>query len=258
MLTAKHIEITSLISGFWEYKPDAWDGRTKLPVFIFIHGIGDVGTDLNQVLNTGLPRMIKQTGTFPVNALVIMPQYKTAWPGSMSVQAVINYVKRNYPADRIFLTGLSMGGGSVIDWVEQGMVSDVSAIAPVCPASTFRRDFADKFVAAGMPMFFTHGDADTICSFNNSRNWVDGVNALGINPPAKLWRIAGGGHNVWDDAYDYASTQFDGKNMYQWCLDAKAVVQPPVVPPPNQIKTEAEFTFPGGKYTLFTDGKWTK
>jgi hypothetical protein len=32
----------------------------------------------------------------------------------------------------------------------------------------------------------------------------------------------------------------------------------PAPPPPNQIKTEAEFTFPGGKYILFTDGKWIK
>jgi predicted esterase len=29
-------------------------------------------------------------------------------------------------------------------------------------------------------------------------------------------------------------------------------------PPPNQVKVEAEFSFPGGKYTLTTDGRWTK
>ena len=29
-------------------------------------------------------------------------------------------------------------------------------------------------------------------------------------------------------------------------------------PPPNQVKVEAEFIYPGGKYTLTTDGRWTK
>jgi predicted peptidase len=257
MLTAKNIAITSLISGFWEYKPDSWDGKTKLPAFIFIHGLGDVGTDLNMVLRTGLPRMIKASGTFPVNALVIMPQYISAWPGSMSVQAVINYTKANYPTDRIFLTGLSMGGGSVIDWIEAGTASDISAITPVCTASSFRADFAAKLVAAKMPMFFTHGDADPVTSFNNAKGYVDGLNAMGITPAAKLWRIAGGQHNIWDDAYEYSSTAFDGKNMYQWCLDARTS-QPVTPPPPNQVKVEAEFSFPGGKYTLTTDGRWTK
>lgn len=255
-LTVKKISISTQISGYAEWLPEGWDKVKKVPVFIFIHGIGDVGNDPNMVLRTGLMNMINVRKTFPLEAIVIAPQFKTAWPGAMAIQNVINYVKNNYVVDttRIYLTGLSMGGGSIVDWGEAGTLSDIAAIAPVCPATGFNPATGLKYVAENMPFYFYHGDADKMVDISSSRGWVNGLNNLKISPAAKLFVVPGGQHNVWDGAYEFLGTEYDGKNMYDWCLQySKGTV---VTPPP--VPVEAEFSFPGGKYTLMIDKTWAK
>src|SRR5688572_2441324 len=118
--------------GFLEYKPADYDKTTtRYPVIIFLHGIGERGngtTMLQDVTCCGIPRMIRlghkmrftwngKTETF----IVLSPQCPEKygmWPAAF-VTDLINYAKNNLriDANRIYLTGLSMGGGGTFRFI---------------------------------------------------------------------------------------------------------------------------------------------
>lgn len=246
-------QIHSWVNGYWLYTPDGWDGKTKLPCFIFIHGVGEVGTDINLVLNTGLPRLINQTKTFPVNAMVFMPQFRNAWPGDLTVQSVIDFAKKlnGVDLDRIYLTGLSMGGAAILDWSERGTIKDIAAMYPVCPQSVPTALKAQRLTDGNMPMYFCHGVKDPTAAYSNSVNWLKAVNDLGINPQAKLFSLPNGAHEVWDVAYAYTGKDYDGMSLYQHALQySRGAALPPAA------TVVAEFIFPNLKYTLYSDNTW--
>ena len=78
-----------------------------------------------------------------------------------------------------------------------------------------------------------------------------------------IWSAAGGRFRAM--YIDVAVTITNGRLVIETtptagysALNAFELLDTTTPPPPNQVKTEAEFTYPGGKYTLFTDGKWIK
>lgn len=264
-LTAKSgVSINSWIGGFYEWLPATY-GKTPVPAIIFLHGIGEVGngtTDLPKLLNLALPKLINNGGNpaFNYEAVVIMPQFNRAWPGAMTVNGVVDYVLKNYNVDknRIYLTGLSMGGGSIVDWGEAGTINNVAAMAPLCPATSFNASFAPNYVKGNMPMWFFHGDSDATVNIGSSTGWVNGLNALGINPSAKLTVMKGFGHACWDEipnlgpgAYSYNFNIGDGRNLYQWLLsNSRGQVLPAVV------TTKYLFQFNNTKVSCLSDGTW--
>lgn len=210
------------VNGFYEYLPAGYNGSTDVPVIIFIHGLGEVGngtSNLSSLINLALPMYIQNQG-FPYNAIVIAPQFNTAFPGGFVIQNVINYVKNNYAVDtdRIYLTGLSMGGGSILDWGEVGTITDIAAMAILCPASVYQTTTVNRYKQYGMPMWFFHGDQDTgFTDYSNSVNWVAQLNAApSIVPPANLTTLAGQGHPIWNTVYAYDYNIGNGQNVYQW------------------------------------------
>jgi predicted peptidase len=122
--------MSSNVHGFYEYLPQGYstDNQTY-PLIIFVHGIGELGygdaTSLPLVLRNGTPKLIN-AGTFPssftVNGqtfkfIILSPQF-ISWPTPDDIQAVIDYALKNYRVNvnRVYLTGLSMGGGPVWDY----------------------------------------------------------------------------------------------------------------------------------------------
>src|SRR5687768_301302 len=122
------VSITANSGGFIEYLPQGYSatGTATYPLLIMIHGMGEYGNgttaDLKEVEKHGVPKIIN-LGSFPISFtvngqthkfIVLTPQWKKQ--ASMSdVNSVIDYAIRNYKvnAKRIYLTGLSAGGGVV-------------------------------------------------------------------------------------------------------------------------------------------------
>ncbi len=142
--TPRQIAINSNVSGYYETLPARYSLTTKkYPLIVFIHGIGELGTGLNRLNCCGLPSHIKK-GTFPAKFLVggvyysyivIAPQFRTR-PSAAQIQSVVDYAKGKYRVDatRVYVTGLSMGGGSTWDWAV-AYAQNAAAIAPVCAGS---------------------------------------------------------------------------------------------------------------------------
>ncbi len=96
--------------------------------------------------------------------------------------------------DRVYLTGLSMGGYGTFelaarhpDWF--------AAVAPVCGGGD--EDVADRMV--GIPMSIWHGDADRAVPVERSRGMAAAFKALGIQ--ADYHELPGVGHDAWTSAY---------------------------------------------------------
>lgn len=133
-LTPRPVVLSAHCKGFYEYLPEGYftDAPTaSYPLLIFFHGGGEVGQDsssLVYLLKHGPLKLVK-AGMFPtsftVNGttykfIIIAPQFTSSDnPYPDEVDQIIEYVRQNYKvnASRIYLTGLSAGGGSCWNYV---------------------------------------------------------------------------------------------------------------------------------------------
>ncbi|MET3399110.1 PKD repeat protein [Chitinophaga ginsengisegetis] len=267
----------SNIKGFYEYLPAGYapGSGKKYPLIIFFHGNGELasyGSPLSSVLRNGLPRVIndgKFPTTFTVNNqtfsfIVISPQFNT-WPGSGDVTLFKNYLLTKYDIDpsRIYITGLSMGGG--LTWgalcEDKTKAKAFAAAAPVCGMYPPTTAYAGVVASNNTPVWAFHNDGDPTVPSDYSKNWIKYINATvpAPNPLAKLSIYSSTSHDAWTKAYDPA-TKEDGKNMYEWMLQYTqgGVVTPPpvtggkriVVPMSNTANGRAEIYYPDAMKTF--------
>ena len=221
--------INSNVAGYYETLPARYHLTTKkYPLIIFIHGIGELGTGLSRLNCCGLPYHAKG-GTFPAKFLVngvyysyivISPQFKVR-PSAAQLQSVIDFAKNKYRIEetRIYVTGLSMGGGSAWDWsVVYG--EKAAAIVPVCAGTAPTTLLAASVAAKNLPIWSLNSSADAIVPIQWAKdwiNWIDAKNSL-TAPYTKLTIWDGLSHNAtWAKAFN-PLTKIDGYNIYEWIL----------------------------------------
>ncbi|MBA2244603.1 MAG: dienelactone hydrolase family protein [Gemmatimonadetes bacterium] len=109
-------------------------------------------------------------------------------------------MKRRFPIDedRVYLTGLSMGGGGTL-WLGLNRPDIWAAIAAVCPAPPEGTD-ALAPNALNFPVHFFHGDADPVVPVEVSRSWVQRLRELGTQ--VDYAEYPGVGHDSWVPAYE--------------------------------------------------------
>ena len=252
--TAKYVSINGNSNGHYVYLPagyyDAANANKKYPVILFIHGIGELGnggSDLPKVNNTGLPQYINQ-GRFPSNFnvngqqfqfIVVCPQFVN-WPNTGNIDAFYDHILANYRADasRLYLTGLSMGGGATWDYVGTSTAQSgrVAAILPICGAASPTTEKCSNIASTNLPVWATHNDGDGQVYVGNTHGFVDGTN--NFNPPIRaqktifyVW-----GHDAWSKTYDPYYLLTGSLNAYEWMLQysRNGATQPPP-PPPSPI-----------------------
>ncbi|MET3878225.1 poly(3-hydroxybutyrate) depolymerase/ribosomal protein L14 [Chitinophaga sp. OAE865] len=267
----------SNIKGFYEYLPEGYSQGSgkKYPLIIFFHGNGELasnGSPLSAVLRNGLPRVIADgrfPNTFTVNNqtysfIVISPQFNT-WPGSGDVTLFKNYLLTKYDIDpdRIYITGLSMGGG--LTWgalcEDKTKAKAFAGAAVVCGMYPPTTAYAAVVASNNTPVWAFHNDGDGTVPSDYSKNWVKYINATipAPNPLAKLTIYNSTSHDAWTKAYD-PNTREDGRNMYEWMLQYTkdgAVTVPPVtggkrivVPMSNSANGRAEIYYPDAMKTF--------
>ena len=108
-------------------------------------------------------------------------------------------VQRHYniDLDRVYLTGISMGGGGAL-WLAATRPDVWAAVAALCPDSMPGTDeLAGNLL--DVPLRLYHGDIDTIVPVNASRDWQRRLLDLGV--PVSYTEFPMVRHNVWDFAY---------------------------------------------------------
>jgi hypothetical protein len=116
------------------------------------------------------------------------------------VYDVIADVRKRFPIDddRVYLTGLSMGGGGTL-WLGLTRPDVWAAIAPVCPAVPPGLDELAPN-ALNVPVRLFHGDQDPAVPVDVSRKWSKLL--LGLDTKAEYVEYPGVKHNSWDNAYE--------------------------------------------------------
>jgi Predicted peptidase len=193
------------------YLPEGYedneDKEKSWPLILFLHGVGERGSDLEIVKRNGIPKIVEEVTKFPF--ITISPQCpEDSWWGEQAeiLMMLLAEIEEKYNVNpqKIYLTGLSMGGYGT--WLLAAQYPKrFAAIAPVCGGG----DPKWAPVLKDIPIWAFHGAKDDIVPLEKSQAMVTAVKEQGGN--IRFTVYADVGHNSWVNAYN-------DPDLYKWYL----------------------------------------
>ncbi|MBI2427411.1 MAG: hypothetical protein HYV29_01180 [Ignavibacteriales bacterium] len=183
----------------------------KFPLIISMHGIGERGSDLWKVKGEGLPKILDGRNSFPF--IVVSPQCPstTEWYYNGGIQqkmnTLIDSLIARYPVDtnRIYLTGLSMGGIGTLDLA----IRYPKRFAALIPIAFRIEDGWDLCKIKDIPMWAFHGEKDDIIPISKAYAVINALVVCGGNPT----------FTTYSDLYHDAWTRtYNNPAIYDWLL----------------------------------------
>lgn len=185
----------------------------RYPTIVSLHGAGEVGNGsragLDKVFASGLPRLAR-AGELPEQAqpfLILAPQARQDWQ-PVELESWLRATLPRYRVDpaQLYLTGLSMGGGGAVAYVDAYPRHRFAAVVPIAqdwapePAPLALPSCARL---AGTPMWAFAGQLDEVVPHQMSINLVAYVDAY-CHPRERLrlTLFLSTFHSAWDKAYD--------------------------------------------------------
>ncbi|PSL50104.1 phospholipase/carboxylesterase [Chitinophaga niastensis] len=203
-ITAQKIAIKGgNISDYLLYVPDGYNEKKdyKWPVVIFLHGLGEIGNNINVLRNVGLVKVVSGKPF-----VMVAPQCLSGWWNTEYLEAVYKEVINKYHVDpsRVYLTGLSMGGFGTWDW-SSAHPERFAAIVPICGGGNVNTMVKLKT----MSVWVFHCTDDPTVNVTNSRTLVKALKDMGGN--VQYTEYPTGGHDAWTRTYANAE-------VYTWML----------------------------------------
>jgi predicted peptidase len=205
------------------YVPPRNEGKgeaERLPVILFLHGAGERGDDGERQGAVGIGEVLRATPE-RVPAIVVLPQAPLdgRWIGAPA-QAALAALDRTLEElhgdpDRVYLTGLSMGGYGV--WhLALAEPRRFAALVPVCGGllpqkttssvrlSPLLDGAEDPYAATAerlrhLPIWVFHGADDPIVPVSESRRLVEELRKVGADVRSTEYPDVG--HGSWEPAY---------------------------------------------------------
>lgn len=198
------------------YLPEGYRKQNKKwPLMLFLHGAGERGSDLQKVKRHGPPKLVEQGKELPF--IVVSPLCPARKFWSLNVDQLIvllDEIEAKYDVDpeRVYLTGLSMGGYGT--WALGCIYPErFAAIAPICGGGIPNLAGMLKDV----PVWAFHGGKDRVVLTKRSQEMVDGVKSAGGQ--ARLTIYPEAGHDSWTKTYN-------NPELYKWFLSHKKIRKP--------------------------------
>ncbi|MEX6691101.1 dienelactone hydrolase family protein [Danxiaibacter flavus] len=236
VLRRKQERINSNIGGYAEILPKYYynerNKAKRYPLIVFLHGWGQRGngtTDLYKLEWYAIPQYVvnkKFPGRFNADGkllsfVIICPQ-NDGWPSPNDVNATINFCVKKYKIDtsRIYLCGMSMGGGNAWDYTTIYR-NKLAAIVPICGASDVNSGKALSLAKSKTGIWAFHNSTDPVVQVAKTKNYVSSIVKYHpiIYPKATIW--ARGSEEDQHDAWTKATNpeyRESGKNIYEWML----------------------------------------
>jgi predicted peptidase len=188
------------------YLPDDYEeasGAGVHPLIVFLHGASARGEDVARVAMTGLPAKLERGDTLPF--VVVAPQCPRNLDWSMILPALDAFVANvtttlRVDPNRVYLTGLSMGGFGV--WaLATECPHHFAAAAPICGGGRKLLDFPERLSRiVHLPVWSFHGDRDQEIPLEESTRLVDALRRYGGNVRSTVY--PGVGHDCWTQTYE--------------------------------------------------------
>jgi len=181
------------------------------PVILFLHGAGESDTkgtnDLKKVLKHGPPKICEAK---KLQFIVVSPQSPGMGWQVEGLNLLLSDVLAKYKCDpdRVYLTGLSMGGGGTWN-LATAHADRFAAIVPICGAGGDPKQAAKL---KDLPVWAFHGGKDPTVPLKRSEDMVKAIKDAGGN--AKLTVYPDAGHDSWTVTYD-------NPELYTWLLEHK-------------------------------------
>ncbi len=190
------------------HTPPGYEEQDAWPLLLFLHGAGERGDDLELVKFHGPPKLIDQGQPFPF--VVVSPQcLQDRWWEPIELIALLDEIESKYriDADRVYVTGLSMGGFGT--WELAAYAPDrFAAIVPICGGG---EKFWMKRITH-VPTWIIHGGKDTGVPPERSHALLEELREKGGN--VRMTIAPQTGHLVWTSAYN-------NPELYGWLLQQK-------------------------------------
>ncbi len=203
---SRTVQIDLVDYDYQVYVPPQSQSKQKMPLIIFLHGIGQRGTG-GFVPTTGAGGALAHHYLAQVPAIVLLPQCRLGsyWSDPIMEQMVMRELAQTveeFGADerRIYLTGVSMGGYGVWYFASRH-AEKFAALVSICGGSPFTKgDRFDSIVrnVGKTPAWLFHGADDKIVQVGESRQIVAALEAN--EGSVKYNEYPNVGHNVWLNA----------------------------------------------------------
>lgn len=203
--------------------PLQYDPKKKYPLILFLHGAGERGSDNEKQLIHGSRLFLTPENRQKYPAIVIVPQcpensfwastkidrskqpvkFEFDYTGSptWALDAANMLVKKisqeeSVDLERIYITGLSMGGMGTFEAVHR-FPNNYAAALPICGGGN--TDAFDKRVK-NIAFSVFHGDKDAVVDVKLSRDMVQKLKSLKVKE-VLYTEYPGVNHNSWDNAF---------------------------------------------------------
>ena len=262
--------IDTMINGYIEILPLSYSSNPtkKYPLLIFLEGVGQFG-DGSTSTSFGLPLLYGQNegmlpdivrkkdmsnnwlfpnsyvvGGITYEFIVIVPQFRRQVQTNRhdheqmaspdEVNDVINFAFQNYRVDeqRVYLSGLSLGGGSTWNYAGQSTAyaNRLAAIVPFSGASNLHDNVyrATNIAASNLPVWTFVNDVDATYR-PLAQHYIDTLQTFPAHTTDELITIytrSVGDHNSWQQPLQGGNTLEGGNtggttnpsNIYVWML----------------------------------------
>jgi predicted peptidase len=205
-LIDKHFEKDKTTFDYLLYLPPGYEkGDKSWPLVLFLHGKGD---KIERLKRAGLPRRVEQKKEAFV---LVAPQQsgKKGW-SAVALGALLDDVVANHKVDkdRIYVTGLSMGGFGT--WSLAAAFPDkFAAIIPICGGG----NPVNAKKIKDLPIWVFHGAKDQVVPASRSEAMVKALKDAGAEN-VKFTLYPNAGHDAWTATYS-------NQEVWDWLLKQK-------------------------------------
>jgi poly(3-hydroxybutyrate) depolymerase/lysophospholipase L1-like esterase len=238
--------------------PKNYDAAKKYPLVVFLHGAGERGDDNAAQLKHGTSLFLKPEVRDEFPCFVFAPQCPTdekwvnmRWDGNTGTQpkepsapmqlalgaAAALPAEFSIDPDRLYVTGLSMGGYGTWDCITR-FPGRFAAAVPICGGGDERTVTAE---VAKTPVWAFHSSDDPTVPVVRTRHMIGALLAAGGHP--HYFEYWGLGHDSWDRAYaepELLAWMFAQRRGQPDTYDLKT----PIPVPPRVADFPADRAFP--------------
>lgn len=245
-VTHIYTDAQGLSMTYYLYVPTNYNPLQKYPLVLLLHGGGErsiagytAAEDRTVIFNRKYVQVWGPTYSAPYSphiqqrwpCFVVIPQiqYPQQWvdtpvpqgsytmnpqptPWLQMAKDILDSLQHQYTgidSNRLYITGLSLGGYGVWDAIER-WPNYFAAAAPIAGAG----DPSKAAELVNLPIWDFHGSADTVIPVSGSHDMMAAIKAAGGHP--RYTEFPGAGHEIWDFVYSLTGTSTRVVGFYTW------------------------------------------